>query len=132
MFSDWWDELALIEADPKGEVQGLQQAWLAVSFKGRLERLVGATLACGWERRLGEAKGCMPDGAGRRAICCTHHTPSSALTPAALPPSGPRCCAGKYSCPSIIQWSDDTVKVSYTVWGEGLRLATIQLATAES
>jgi hypothetical protein len=40
--------------------------------------------------------------------------------------------AGKFSCPCIVQWSEDTVLVSYTVWGAGLRLATIRLATAEA
>lgn len=39
---------------------------------------------------------------------------------------------GNFSCPSIVEWADDTVKVSYTVWGEGVKLATIKLATVDA
>lgn len=39
---------------------------------------------------------------------------------------------GNFTSPSIVEWSDDTVKVAYTVWGEGIKLATIKLATVES
>lgn len=31
----------------------------------------------------------------------------------------------------MVQWSEDTVKICYTVWGEGLRLASVKLATVE-
>lgn len=37
-----------------------------------------------------------------------------------------------YSNPCIVEWSEDTVKVAYTVWGEGLKLATVKLATVEA
>lgn len=37
----------------------------------------------------------------------------------------------KFTHPSITQWNDDTVKVAYTVWDRGLKLATIKLATVE-
>jgi predicted neuraminidase len=36
-----------------------------------------------------------------------------------------------YSYPSIVEWSEDTVKIAYTVWGVGLKLATVKLATVE-
>ncbi|PRW44584.1 BNR Asp-box repeat [Chlorella sorokiniana] len=39
---------------------------------------------------------------------------------------------GNFSCPSIVEWTDDTVKIVYTVWGEGIKLATVKLATVES
>ena len=32
----------------------------------------------------------------------------------------------------MVEWSDDTIKVAYTVWGKGLRLATVKLATVEA
>lgn len=39
---------------------------------------------------------------------------------------------GNFSYPSIVEWSEDTVKVAYTVWGKGIRLASIKLAVVES
>ena len=33
--------------------------------------------------------------------------------------------------PCIVEWSDDTVKIAYTVWGKGLKLATLKLATVD-
>lgn len=39
---------------------------------------------------------------------------------------------GNFSSPSIVEWSDDTVKVAYTVWGQGLKLASIKLATVDT
>ena len=33
--------------------------------------------------------------------------------------------------PCIVAWSDDTVKIAYTVWGKGLKLATLKLATVD-
>ena len=39
---------------------------------------------------------------------------------------------GKLTDPCILEWSDDTVKVAYTVWGQGLKLATLRLATVEN
>ena len=55
----------------------------------------------------------------------------------APPPAPPthRCplpAAGNFSSPTIVEWADDTVKVAYTVWGQGLKLASIKLATVES
>jgi len=40
--------------------------------------------------------------------------------------------AVNYSYPCITQWTEDTVKVVYTVWGEGLRMATATLATVDT
>jgi hypothetical protein len=40
--------------------------------------------------------------------------------------------AGNFTSPSIVEWADDTIKVVYTVWGTGLRLATVKLATVDS
>jgi hypothetical protein len=40
--------------------------------------------------------------------------------------------AVNYSYPCITQWTEDTVKVVYTVWGEGLRMATATLATTDT
>jgi len=34
--------------------------------------------------------------------------------------------------PAIAQWSDDTVKVAYTVWGRGIKLATIKLPIVDT
>jgi hypothetical protein len=31
-----------------------------------------------------------------------------------------------------VEWSEDTVKVAYTVWGRGIRLASIKLAVVEA
>jgi len=31
-----------------------------------------------------------------------------------------------------VEWADDTVKVSYTAWGQGMKLATVKLATVET
>ncbi|KAL4445290.1 hypothetical protein ABPG77_011115 [Micractinium sp. CCAP 211/92] len=39
---------------------------------------------------------------------------------------------GNFACPSIVEWLDDTVKIAYTVWGTGLKLATVKLATVDS
>jgi hypothetical protein len=39
---------------------------------------------------------------------------------------------GNFSYPCIVAWSEDTVKIAYTVWGTGLRLATVKLATVEA
>lgn len=39
---------------------------------------------------------------------------------------------GNFSCPSIVEWADDTVKVAYTVWGKGVKLATVKLATVDT
>ncbi|KAI3428719.1 hypothetical protein D9Q98_007543 [Chlorella vulgaris] len=39
---------------------------------------------------------------------------------------------GNFTSPSIVEWADDTIKVVYTVWGTGLRLATVKLATVDS
>lgn len=38
---------------------------------------------------------------------------------------------GNFSSPSIAEWSEDTVQVAYSVWGEGLKLATVKLATVD-
>jgi hypothetical protein len=40
--------------------------------------------------------------------------------------------AGNFTCPCIAEWADDTVKVAYTVWGQGIKLATVKLATVDS
>jgi predicted neuraminidase len=37
-----------------------------------------------------------------------------------------------YSYPCITQWTEDTVKVVYTVWGEGVRMVTATLATVDT
>lgn len=42
------------------------------------------------------------------------------------------CAAGNFACPTIVEWTDDTVKIVYTVWGTGLKLATVKLATVDS
>jgi hypothetical protein len=34
--------------------------------------------------------------------------------------------------PCIVGWSEDTVKIAYTVWSKGLKLATLKLATVDS
>ena len=39
--------------------------------------------------------------------------------------------AGTYLSPTIIEWSEDTVKLAYSVGGQGLKLATVKLATVE-
>lgn len=39
---------------------------------------------------------------------------------------------GVISSPSIVAWSEDTVKVAYSVQGSGLRLTTAQLAVVQS
>jgi hypothetical protein len=31
-----------------------------------------------------------------------------------------------------VEWAEDTVKVAYTVWGKGLKLATVKLATVDT
>ncbi|PSC75556.1 BNR Asp-box repeat [Micractinium conductrix] len=39
---------------------------------------------------------------------------------------------GNFACPSIVEWAEDTVKVVYTSWGAGLKLATVKLATVDA
>jgi hypothetical protein len=61
--------------------------------------------------------------------------PTNRALPPAPPPTHRRCplpAAGNFSSPTIVEWADDTVKVAYTVWGQGLKLASIKLATVES
>lgn len=64
--------------------------------------------------------------------CCAPQAAASSSRTDAPPPHQPAMHAGNFACPSIVEWSDDTVKVVYTVWGEGVRLATIKLATVDS
>lgn len=34
--------------------------------------------------------------------------------------------------PTLTEWTEDTVKVAYTVWGAGIKVATVKLATVEA
>lgn len=57
--------------------------------------------------------------------------------PVALRPCATAACchpppAGNFACPSIVEWAEDTVKVVYTSWGAGLKLATVKLATVDA
>ena len=60
----------------------------------------------------------------------THRPPPPPPPPPCLPACSPP--GANFSCPSVVEWSDDTIKVAYTVWGKGLRLATVKLATVEA
>lgn len=57
-------------------------------------------------------------------VKCEHSSRAAALflpqrigTPPSSPDDHPLCCAGNFSCPSIVEWTDDTVKIVYTVRG---------------
>lgn len=62
-------------------------------------------------------------GTGQAGTGCEHEEP---------PPLLLRCAAGNFACPSIIEWTEDTVKIAYTVWGTGIKLASVKLATVDS
>ena len=70
--------------------------------------------------------------AAHRDCRCIPHPPTHAPPPAPPTHRCPLPAAGNFSSPTIVEWADDTVKVAYTVWGQGLKLASIKLATVES
>ena len=127
-----WEPLAIIEEDVKGALPagsgGSRAAgragagWLHSAQAQTQPGRAGATARHGTAQLAASAPGLLLPHPPTR--------PPTFLPPLLPPPLLP--AAGNFSSPTIVEWADDTVKVAYTVWGQGLKLATVKLATVES
>lgn len=106
-----WEPLAVIEEDPKGGCQreGPADCCYIVAAGGEIE----------WKEGLswGGMAACDAGGQPVPAVPPTWPSYSHAILPTHLQShcrllSRP---AGNFSCPSIVEWTDDTVKIVYTV-----------------
>ena len=116
-----WEPLAIVEEDAAGESERASEPLGC--------RVWGLEGAVGWQGAVSEKDWRKSGGANvppptqQQQQTCPQFT---------APPPSCFLLGANFSCPSVVEWSDDTIKVAYTVWGQGLRLATVKLATVEA